>query len=138
MKILIALVVLIMAPLTARAGDCASDAALERLGFVVHSSDFESVTAPILAKYEKEKSQFVFDTDARLYDDELHVPVYMVSYDDVRTPQPLMYGDIFLVQNLNTKELYELRWYADGKRHVAYHQTQCALDYIPMADNSLF
>ncbi len=137
MKAFFALVALLATPLVASA-NCTSDVALARVGFVVHSTGFEAVTAPVLAKYEREKSQFVFDTDARLYDDELHVPVYMVSYDDLRTPQPLMYGDIFLVQNLNTKELYELRWYADGKRHVAYRGTQCALDYIPLADNSLF
>lgn len=133
------LLVSLFGAIAAQASDCKSNRALAAIGFVVHGpSSFTQVTAPVLRRYELEKGSFVFETDARLFNGELHAPVLVTSYDDLRTPSSVMLGDILFTQNLDTNELYELRWFENGKRHVAYRVLSCAVGYIPMAENSLF
>jgi len=121
------------------ADDCPSHDALRTRGFVVHStSDFSRLTRQVFADYESEMEHFVPDMESRLYSGELKVPVLVKSVDDLRTPQSEMYGDLFVIQNLDTGELYELRWYSKGVKHVVYRTLKCATNYVPYAENALF
>lgn len=119
---------------------CKSDQELASLDWIVHDpEDFARISADVLGQWKAQASDFVFDTEARWMEDALEIPAYARSYDRLSTPQPEMYGDLFVIEHLNTGVPYEVRWY-DGKKHVVYDRkvAQCAKDFIPFAVNALF
>jgi hypothetical protein len=120
---------------------CATDASYIASGWVIsHPSDWTALTKALLARYQRERAEFVFDTEGR-FRDSTSGRIYLArSFDRLSTPRPEMYGDFLVIMELNKGKIAEIRWYEKGKKHLAYDPDyqRCASSLFPWAGNALF
>src|SRR4051812_40424960 len=120
---------------------CRSDTKLSAAGWVIHPSvEFQELAAYQRAQMKTHAEDFVFDPEGRWSASPTPRSLRARSWDRLSTPQAEMYGDLFVIEDLNTGEPVEVRWY-DGRKHVVYDSKveECACgDFLPMAVNALF
>ena len=140
-KILISLFAISLFANVAFSQVCTTNNFFEAEGWDTHTGqDFAAVSNNVLAYYELNKKDFVDDITESYYSEALDALVDFQSYDDLRTPDREMFGDIVVLKKQETGELLEVRWYADQTKHIIYNHAlqECAQDLIPDADNTLF
>lgn len=123
------------------AQDCASNRFFESEGWNTHKSDEFKKTTDSLGQYIERNKDFLRpDMESVFYSEELEGLVHFQSYDDIRTPDLEMFGDIVLLHVVSTGELVEARWYSNKIKNLIHNTTvqKCAADLIPYADNTLF
>lgn len=140
-KVLISLFALSLFSSVAYAQLCTTNNFFEDEGWDTHAGqDFDAVSKNVLAYYELNKKDFVDDVTEVYYSEALETLIDFQSFDDLRTPDREMFGDIVVLKKQETGELLEVRWYADETKHIIYNHAlqECAQDLIPVADNTLF
>jgi hypothetical protein len=149
------------------ANACVSDQALHDADFKIHaSSNFDRLASEAMARYIFGGNDFVFETAGPIRSrngQRRHETLILYSYDDVTTPRSTQYGDLVFVfvheptgdwefadpqkasikgpmARLAESRPVEVRWWANGERHVAYDKDRirCAAHSVPLAVNSLF
>ena len=141
LKILTSLFAFLLFSNVALSAVCTTDNFFTEEGWDTHSNqDFAAISKNVLAYYELNKKDFVDDVTESYYSEELDQLVDFQSYDDLRTPDREMFGDIVVLKKQATGELLEIRWYADQTKHIIYNHAlqECAQDLIPDAINTLF
>ncbi len=140
MKFLILLAMILGFSSWSSAELCSADKALARLHFNIHSPrEFKSLIKTVFGEMKANPKDFVLDMRSRMQLDD-NRSAEVISYDRLSTPQPVMFGDIFVLVDLKTGEYSELRWFDKNLKHVVYNSKfqNCAINFIPMAVNTLF
>ena len=116
---------------------CQSNKNLVTAGFIQHDS---SEFASIHKRLQKEISGPTIRTDLDLVFGSIHLekPVHFQSWDDLKTPDLEMMGDIVFYSDIDANNTFEIRWYEMGKKHFVISTSQCSCDDVPLADNALF
>lgn len=140
MKLSFFILILVFSRLT-YAGDCATNRFFEGEGWNTHQSDDFKKTTESLRQYIEGNATYLRpDQESIFYSEELDHLIHFQSYDDIRTPDLEMFGDVVLLNDLSTGELIEARWYSNKVKNLIHNQTKekCAANLIPYADNTLF
>ena len=164
---LITLGILAIATPATAAKSCDSDRALLRADFEIHNpAEFDHLAAQTISKLTESGDNFVLDATGPIrshYSHHVGETLKLFSYDDITTPQSTQYGDIAFffvidpsgkseqrdphllrlssrVSQPIVKQLVEVRWWDDGKRHAVYNAdwVRCAASALPMAENTLY
>lgn len=121
--------------------ECPLNSHFELEKWNTHANEhFATIAKDILNQYEQNKEHYVPDIEALFFSEELQTVVLIKSYDDIRTPQDKMFGDLVIMTLPVTDELAEIRWYDGKTKHIIYDKQirNCATEVIPNAVNSLF
>lgn len=118
---------------------CHSNMALEQSDFKIHKKNFEQYFQKSLDFLVENEDLFEDDLDDVVFSSVANTLVHVKSYDYVKTPRAVMWGDIVVIYDWKTKERIEVRWYDKKTKHVAYNTSYqgCVTNLIPMAYNSL-
>lgn len=118
---------------------CSSNNALKAKGFKIHTSGFQKYFNKVEKWLDKNKEQFIDDLSGTIYSSNAKQMVTIVSFDYLLTPQPEMFGDVVFMETFNGKKPIEVRWYDNGRKHLAYDNQlqECATNTIPYAVNAL-
>lgn len=136
MKFLVTFFLLISANAFA-ANYCPSTSALLSANWVQHSpSEFNQVKDRF-AREIKNEQFFKKDLETIFASPYLENWVHFISFDDMRTPDLEMLGDVVFYSE-PSGETFEIRWYEGGKKHFVISADQCSCDDAPLAENALF
>ncbi|WP_413558835.1 hypothetical protein [Bdellovibrio sp. HCB209] len=123
---------------------CPSAEDYQAHGWVVHNSqDFAKLekTFDAMLTDGQQKGQIVDDLSGHMVVGDLdnkEIMLVVKSYEDLRTPQDLMYGDHATYTHIETKERVELRWF-NGKKNVVINPKyiKCITGQPPFAENAI-
>ncbi len=127
MKILFFAVFLAIGAVESAHGECGSIKDLSAVGFRMHGKfNYEAWLA--FKGFERDLQYYVKLEDRTYIDASTGVTLWESLWDDVRTSEKI--GDIFLLWDDTTHEIHELRWWDQGRRHVAWKA--CPAIRVPM------
>lgn len=141
LKVFVVLVSVFLFSNIASARLCIANNFFEEDGWDTHTrQDFAAVSKNVMAYYEQNKQNFVSDLELEFYSEEHEAMVGLKSFDDLRTSNDEMLGDLVLITAPKTGELMEVRWYADKIKHIIYNHSlqECASELIPDVENAIF
>ncbi len=127
---------------------CPSNRILLKMGFVQHpSADFENISNQLYPKVIYDSDNFVLDLRNQEFVPTIGRNVQLSSWDDLRTPDLEMLGDVVFITDPTTNEALELRWYENGVKNFVVNESVkhpvpntpvCAMEYFPFVSNALF
>ena len=117
---------------------CKSNNEILSAGWVQHSpSEFNKMQNRFADEVTSNES-LVKDFGTVFYSTHLKTFVHLQSWDDVKTPEDEMFGDIVIYSDPKTQNVFEIRWYEGGKKHFVISTDQCSCDNAPLSENTLF
>lgn len=116
---------------------CQKEISLKQLGWVIHE---ESEFTEVYSRLETRRMEpdMIDDLDLDFDSDTLEKTVHFRSWDSLTTYDLEMYGDLVYYSDLETKKVFEIRWYESGTKHMVRQGIKCTCDDIPLAENALF
>lgn len=125
---------------TSALATCKSDMSLKAAGFNVQTRNFKKIMLEKEEWFLKNNHLFELDTKGTIYSSVVSQMVTVTSHDNIETPRETMFGDVVFFELFSDKQMIEIRWFENGKKHVAYDPKvqPCATNTIPVAVNSLF
>ena len=142
MKVLVSIFTLVQV-LTAGSAlaACRSTSSLEKGNWKIHSSSrFQELSSEVVEKFQANQQQYQRNMQTRLYSRNARRPILVSSFDNHLTPKDQMFGDVLFIEDLNTGDLIEIRWFADGRRQLVFNSEAqpCPANWIPWTANSLY
>lgn len=118
--------------------NCPSSSELVARDWVQHdSSEFSETYLRLTHKISDDLSSFKRDLSTDFDSPYLGKRIHFESWDDVRTPDLEMFGDIVFYFDKQSQEPIEIRWYENNKKHFVT-SGNCSCDETPLAENALF
>ena len=142
MKIIMSLVVftLLSSSAFARRTYC-PDETMQRIGFTVYpTQDFSKYEKKVMRWLERSSKDFEMEMSSKIWSHVSKSWIEVFSYDNIKSPSMEMLGDVFIIRDLDTQEIVEVRWYENSTKKLVYNQDyqRCSTDLIPIVENALF